>query len=270
MVSGILDNTLIVFHKIFMLDRNAACLKLGHKQCFLVPVAHALPLHIITIIKDFLTSRIPDWADFNIPVTAEYLGIWLGPKSSGKQFIPQTDGFLSAVRTIAAAQVAPSIAVKAYNSRAVPKMSYIAQFLPPPPSIDRLEKYAFTQIFKIPYNSVSNTEQFSIAALGIQTFTSIHALFTAAKVRYQHRHWPILHDLHTSLLDTLEDINLSDAARGTRSHWQSTPLILNIIEGASGRQFSDDENTSSLIADALADAVANGSKIQKSFYTALH
>ena len=98
----------------------------------------------------------------------------------------------------------------------------------------------------------------------------MRALFTAAKVRYQHRHWPTLHDLHTNLLDTFEDISLSDAARGTRSHWQSPPLIINIIEGADGRQFSDDENTSSLIADVLADAIANEAKIQNSIYTALH
>eukprot|EP00973_Karenia_brevis_P065645 9125462-Karenia_brevis.AAC.1 len=140
-------HTLIAVHRIFICARLAACLRLGYKKCFIVPVSQLLTLHVSTIIKDFLISRIPDWSDFNITGTAEYLGIWLGPKSPEKQFTTQIDGFLSAVRTISAAQVAPSIAVKAYNSRAVPKMSYVAQFLPPPPSIDKLEKHAFTQIF---------------------------------------------------------------------------------------------------------------------------
>ena len=177
------------------------------------------------------------------------------------------------VRTISAAQVAPSIAVKAYNSRAVPKMSYTAQFLPPlPPRLIGSRNTLVPKYLKS-HITVSHTRS-NFRSLPWESRPSLLYMLSSLPpkrvINIVICHMSILHGLHTDLLTTFEDITLSDAARGTRSHWQSPPLILNIIEGACGRQFSDDENTSHLIADALADAIGNESKIQKSIYTALH
>eukprot|EP00973_Karenia_brevis_P073732 10247601-Karenia_brevis.AAC.1 len=195
----------------------------------------------------------------------------MGPSAADKHWTKQIEGYLSATHRIAAAQVAPSIGVKTYNIRAVTKLSYPAQFLTPPPNLVKLEKYAFIQIFRLPYNALSHPEQFSINSLGITTFKSMSAVFTASKVRYLHSHHELISSLHSDLLNSLDDISLGDAVRCTRSHWDSQPLILNIIQGAGGAQFSDDEDhISSLIQSALTSAVAANAKIQKSIYDALH
>ena len=80
----------------------------------------------------------------------------------------------------------------------------------------------------------------------------------------------LLNSLHLELSNSLAIITLSDVARGTRNHWDSVPLIMNIFQGSIGMHFSEDEHIECSIQDSLASAIASESKIQKSVYEALH
>eukprot|EP00973_Karenia_brevis_P046499 6449363-Karenia_brevis.AAC.1 len=136
---------LIHVHCIFELAQQAAGLTLKPRKCFLVPLSAPLSLHVIDSLRCFLRENIPPWAEFNIAATAEYLGIWLGPGAAAHQWTAQIAKFLQRINVISDAGVAPSLAVKAYNLKAVTVMTYPAQFLAPPPQITKLEKYAFTK-----------------------------------------------------------------------------------------------------------------------------
>eukprot|EP00973_Karenia_brevis_P009234 1253076-Karenia_brevis.AAC.1 len=173
--------SLVVLFHIFKLAEQCASLRLNLKKCFLVPISAPLSPHVISTLRDFLVSRITPWADFNITACAEYLGIWLGPAASTRQWTSQNSKFLSKVRDISDAQVAPSLAVKAYNSKTATVLSYPSQFLPPPPAMQKLEKYAFTKIYKVPYNTLAHNEQFAVSGLGIGAMKSLDIAFTAAK-----------------------------------------------------------------------------------------
>eukprot|EP00973_Karenia_brevis_P011142 1507863-Karenia_brevis.AAC.1 len=139
---------LIHAYEIFQLADAAAGLVLKPKKCFLIPLSAPLSLHVVSSVRHFLASHTPKWVEFNVVATAEYLGVWLGPQGSTMQWTKSSSGYLERVDVIAQANVAPSLAVKAYNTKCATKFSYLAQFLPPPTCIPKLEKYAFTKLFK--------------------------------------------------------------------------------------------------------------------------
>ena len=84
-------HSLIIIFKIFYLAERCACLKLSIKKCFLVPLSRRLTPHVIGALMEFLISNISSWAKVNISSSAEYLGIWFGPKpapSNGQALFP--------------------------------------------------------------------------------------------------------------------------------------------------------------------------------------
>eukprot|EP00973_Karenia_brevis_P091894 12409671-Karenia_brevis.AAC.1 len=82
----------------------------------------------------------------------------MGPGAGVRQWQAPISKFLSSVNDIARAQLSLNLAVKAYNLKAITKLSYPLQFLPPPDNFDKIEKYAFTKIFKLPFNSVAHSQ----------------------------------------------------------------------------------------------------------------
>ena len=129
--------------------------------------------HVISCIRDFLVAHTPSWHMFNIVRTAEYLGVWIGPAAPPKQWSNVDSDYIKRVDAIAAANVASSLAVRTHNSKGINKYSYLSQFLPPPPYIRRLEKYAVTQLFKITYDTLSHDECFAISQIGMETIRSL-------------------------------------------------------------------------------------------------
>ena len=77
---------LVKVFKVFNLAERAAGLKLKPRKCFLVPISAPYSLAVVSSLRDFLSSFIPSWFEFNITCTAEYLGIWLGPGSASRQW----------------------------------------------------------------------------------------------------------------------------------------------------------------------------------------
>eukprot|EP00973_Karenia_brevis_P077689 10796939-Karenia_brevis.AAC.1 len=224
-------HSLDILAEIFKLAQDYAGLILNIKKCFLVPVSAPLSIQVVSSLREYLHRYVPSWVSFNISSAAEYLGIWMGPKAGEKQWVQQIDKYLARVNAIAAAEASTLLSTKAYNIKALPVLSYPAQFLPPPPDLRKLEKYAFVKIFRVPYNAVSHDQQFSLSSLGIHTMKSFEVLFPAIKARFHHDHDCLIHALHRHLLSSIDDLPLVDACLASRSFWDSRPIVQNIING---------------------------------------
>ena len=133
-------------------DDAQACANLTLKitKCTLVPLSSPLSLSLRSSLSDYLASHVPQWCLFKVESAAKYLGVWIGPTAGDFNWVEACTKFLTRVRLISASQVAVSQAVKVYNVKAITVFAYLTQLLPPPPSLTRLEKYAFTKIFEIP------------------------------------------------------------------------------------------------------------------------
>ena len=82
---------------------------------------------------------------------------------------------------------------------------------PPPPGIERLEKYAFTKILRVPYNTLTYHMHFAIDQLALPVMYSIHAMSTAIKARFMYKHNELVHSLERQLRDSIDDLPISDA-----------------------------------------------------------
>ena len=202
-----------------------AGLSLGHSKCYIVPVSPPFCSQTVSVFKDFLASHIPEWIDFQITSAAEYLGIWQGPGAGNMHWISQLGGYRQTIADICAAQLPVNIAVKAYNIKAVARLSYPLQFLPPPPDHQRLDKYAFTKIYKLPYNSLSHSQQFNVHNLGMPSLTPIEPLSVAIKARYWHAHGEMLIDVYIELLKSCDNLLLSSMQFLSASQWHWPPVV---------------------------------------------
>eukprot|EP00973_Karenia_brevis_P080840 11214995-Karenia_brevis.AAC.1 len=219
---------------IFALARKVAGLSLKPRKCILVPLSAPLSPHLIEVLRDFMRSSVPEWAEFNIAASAEYLGIWLGPGASTKYWISQLDKFFHRLHLIHEAGVAQSLAVKAYNLKTVTTISYPAQVLPPPPNIHKIEKYAFCKLYKIPYNSVSHSEQFSFSEFGLDRMTSIDAMCTAIQTRFYYATSELINQCNVQLFNSTDGLTLAELPNSARAFWNNSSLVHNIIRGARG------------------------------------
>ena len=143
---------------------------------------------------------------------------------------PQTAKFVMRVNEIASAGVAASLAVAAYNSRVATILSYAGQFLPPPSNLIMLEKYAFRKLFKLPYNTVGHSFQFSVSQVGCPVMHNLHAMLTAAKSRFYMAHESLISDLVRELKDSQDHVLAADSLFGDRPFWDSPALVKSIMQ----------------------------------------
>ena len=105
----------------------------------LVPLAGPLDADVAENIGNFLFNNVPRWYTSQIVSTAEYLGIWLGPRANTKNWINQISKLIDRTDLIGAAAPPTCIAIGTYNVKAITVLSHPSQFLLPP-RISELEK----------------------------------------------------------------------------------------------------------------------------------
>eukprot|EP00973_Karenia_brevis_P019080 2616097-Karenia_brevis.AAC.1 len=233
-------------HIIFQYAERCAGLKLKLRKCFLIPLAAPLSAHTIEIMRDYIRTRIPDWISFRITSSAEYLGIFLGPDAGCQYWSNQLCKYYQRLNIVGKSGVATSLAVKAYNLKVVPVLSYPLQMLPPPPNINKIEKYAFCKLYKTPYNSVSHSQQFTFSQFGLDQMNSISALHTAVQARFYKSSQQHVDNCTKDLFNSVDSLKLSELPRLTRSFWDNEPIVSNITRGRRGEFLPGHEEDSEL------------------------
>ena len=98
---------------------------------------------------------------------------------------------------------------------------------------------------------------------------SIDLTFSATKARFLNAHFSIIQQMHIDLLNSVDDLPLSDAPRLCKSHWAWEPIILSILHGSSSCSLQHVSIDDELISSAVTAAVAAKAKVQKSIYNVL-
>eukprot|EP00972_Heterocapsa_arctica_P080193 11820513-Heterocapsa_arctica.AAC.1 len=157
---------------IFTVLERAGGLSLKPSKCVLVPLASKCTLHTREIIRQWLTSHCPAWAQFGIKGSARYLGFYLGPEASESCWDLPLDKFKHRTTSIAASAAPAVLTTAMYNQRAVPVLQFVAQLCPPPRSLRRSETWACNKILRFPFGVVHAGAAPTLAEVGCQNFTS--------------------------------------------------------------------------------------------------
>eukprot|EP00973_Karenia_brevis_P008005 1085614-Karenia_brevis.AAC.1 len=114
----------------------------------LYSLLHVFKIFYLAEFAAGLTLKTKNWQSFNVVATAEYLGIWMGPAASTKNWVPQIAKLLDRTHLINSSAAPTSVAIGTYNIKGITVLSYPSQFLPPPPNLRLIEKHAYTKILK--------------------------------------------------------------------------------------------------------------------------
>ena len=114
-----------------MAAEEIAGLKLKGKKCMLVPVGGPFRAQLVALVRDWLCCALPAWSSFQIADKVKYLGFWLGPAVTDERFEVPLAKFVARANRIARSALAPTAAVKNFNTRAASVLGYVAQLAIP-------------------------------------------------------------------------------------------------------------------------------------------
>ena len=121
---------------IFKLAAKAAGLHLKESKCVLIVSGCELTDDIVHGIRRWLRRHAPSSENMRIESSGKYLGWALGRDGHVQSFKGPIDKYRDRVLEVVAGNAPATQAILRYNQRAVPVLSFVSQFAPPPPSFD--------------------------------------------------------------------------------------------------------------------------------------
>ncbi len=122
-------------------------------------------------------------ANLSVKAAAPYLGVVLGPAAAASQWRAASAKWQRRALTIASGQLAPSLGVPLYNSRAVSVLQYLAQVLAIPSSIWKHESNLVHKVLHFPPNVANWDGRFRIREFGGPHIVSCRVLGKASLAR---------------------------------------------------------------------------------------
>ena len=95
---------------------------------------------IIAAIRSWSLVNVPEFAEFEIAAWGKYLGWYLGSAGNQNSWIEPMNQFREHIVEISRIQAPAALCVQKVNQRAVPVISYVAGFSPPPAESDLIFK----------------------------------------------------------------------------------------------------------------------------------
>lgn len=138
-------------------DTMACCagLKLKPPKCILVPLWRPFSVHVASLLRDVLSATIPEWGSFKIEATVKYLGLTLGPASDEHSWASPIAKWKARSIAFARSGSSVTVATKLHNSRAIPTLLYVSQFVPPPRAIAAAANAHANALWHLPPNAIT-------------------------------------------------------------------------------------------------------------------
>ena len=146
---------LVVLHRLFSQFKRVSLLTLKPAKCILIMTVCDTTAGSIVHIREWLSQHIPEWRQMQIAGHAKYLGLYLGPSAGAEQWRKPIQKFLEITAQLKDNDLPMALAVRQFNSRAVPVLGYKAQMVPPPRNIIRIELTGILQALKLAGNSLT-------------------------------------------------------------------------------------------------------------------
>jgi hypothetical protein len=183
------------FKKVFWAIKRVSGLCLGIPKCVIIPLTDGEWEPLSLSIKGWLSVNIPEWVDFQITRSAEYLGMMMGPNAGSKQWDKVIDKFDDRVKLVAAAGGSNDFSIKTYNKQIVPLFGYKAQCCPLPKYVKAKESSAIHKITHMPPNTFPYAALFAWTQFQGTTPVNLFALTQATLMRTAWTTFPGWRDL---------------------------------------------------------------------------
>ena len=134
-------------------------------------------------IKEWVARNIPDWRDFNVKGSAEFLGMYLGPSAGRDNWIKPIAKLRDRMQVVKKSGASVFLGAFSFNSRIAPVLSYQAQLLPPPKQLMRTERVALHTILRIPNSCFRHVNFFELPKFGGPNLRSPYYACCAALFR---------------------------------------------------------------------------------------
>jgi len=223
--------------QIFKLAEKTANLKLKAAKCVLIPLGLPCDERVKALVKQYVEQHVPEWTGVEIGTQGKYLGFRVGPAAGAKVWSAAQGKWISRSLAIAAAKVAPSLGVAAYNQRSLPCLGYIAQIVPPTKAMLRLEKSLNQKVFHVLNNTFPKSFLYRGKSFGMPQFDSLKVLSWSARFRTATK---TLRNVSRNLADWTAavqadgSLGMTAGLRDRLPHWDSCPLILLVDEARKG------------------------------------
>ena len=146
--AGILGHFEALYSRLESLSR----LTLKPPKCITVPLGAPFSDALALTVKLAISRAAPRWSGFSIQASATYLGWRMGPCAQIAQWADALAKYRHRVEMIATTNVMPFWAMKLYNERCVPVLSYLPSFGPTPPELFKMESHALHRLLGLPGN----------------------------------------------------------------------------------------------------------------------
>lgn len=128
-------------------------MKLNHGKTTLIPLDRFInsdgdPFGRAT---RYVASLAPLWNTARVRRHANYLGVLVGPTAVEHMWKAPLDKWQRRAHQLAACGVAQDATLREYRGRALSCLSYLSQFIGPPPSILRIEQQSFATMTRFPF-----------------------------------------------------------------------------------------------------------------------
>ena len=159
--------SLVNMYKLFSIYRKVSGLVLQPSKCIIILDSVAATPINISIVKAWLKTNIPKWADFQITGAAKYLGVFLGPRAAQHNWKAPLAKFQAVCSHIATSGESAASNLIQYNQKAIPVMQYPAQLFQPPPTIKHIEIAALNKVLHLATNSISHGSIIALKSNGL-------------------------------------------------------------------------------------------------------
>ena len=193
---------LVAIHAIFQLAKEIANLGLNTDKGKIIPLGAKNIEEATQNFKKWCIVNIPDFAATPVARVGKYLGVLVGPGSGRASWKGVITKVASRAKSIGLARPPIGNAMNLYNSRVVPVVGYVAQFLDPPSDLMRREQTGIHHCLGLATNAAAwkDLHAFSnVTKLNLRSapITAVAALWRAA-VSWSGCWAPLLASKHSS------------------------------------------------------------------------
>ena len=141
--------------KVFKIAENRASLVLRFSKSCIVPLGGADESDEFAAVSAWISSHLPSWQEVPMKQMAQYLGVWIGKGALCKMWEEPVAKWIWRSFSIGRSAASSLITSSAYRKRALPCLSYIAQFTLPPFTILHDELRVQASLLRYPYCTLS-------------------------------------------------------------------------------------------------------------------
>ena len=170
-------------HASFAVFARASNLRLKPRKCAIIPLGAPFTSARAVEIRAALAALVPDWGTFAIESAAKYLGVWVGLSVRDRVWEAAVEKWEHRTLDLAAAEVAPSLACRQYNCRAVPVLGYVAQLCPLPKQVLVKERRLHHKLFHFVAQGFPPHLVVNLKRVGFPAPISVDAVARAAAFR---------------------------------------------------------------------------------------